>query len=172
MVSKLLGLIGTGALLALATASFILAWDVAQTQPPMFAIPGSPDAAVADASPDPRLAGRRVRPDVYYQALTDRPLFSPTRRPVSFAEPEPEPEPEPVIAVPSAPAVPVPPVLRVLGVIGSGAGLSALISHNETEADWLTSGDEIDGWTIAEIGPDWIQLSLGPQTFRVEMYQQ
>ena len=39
------------------------------------------EASTASAETSPELQ-RRDRPDIYYQAITDRPLFSPTRRPI------------------------------------------------------------------------------------------
>lgn len=171
MLSRLLALIGTLSLVALAAAAVIWAAQVTQAEPPL---PDPP--AIAEADPGPRAADRQTRrtprPAVYYEAITERPVFSPARRPVAPEEteavveepPAPEPAPEPAAAAP--------PAIRLLGVIGTGNRRSALVSHQGAEPAWITVGTVIEGWTLAEIGPDWIEMVNSPQRFRVEMYAQ
>lgn len=175
MMSKLLALIGSGLLLSAAGYASLWAAQVMQSLP---APPALPQVSETGAGAVARIlpSGRNPRPAIYYQAITQRPVFSPTRRPLEavVAAPEPEPvieAPEPVISTPVA-APPAPPQLRLLGVIGSAGALSALISNAGGDPAWLPKGSIIEGWTITDIGPDWAELGLDSQNFRIEMYEQ
>ncbi len=106
----------------------------------------------------------------YYAAITDRPLFSPTRRTVKR-----EPTPEPPIA--TAPAQIVPPSrdiplpdLQLFGTLDTGRNTSALIAETGETPAWVGIGVAVGGWTIAAIGPDWVDLAHEDKKLRLEMY--
>lgn len=87
-----------------------------------------------------------------FSEMLERPLFSPTRRPVlALAEPEagpeePEVEDEAVEAPAGAPAV------RFVGTIGQSGGMTALVLRDEaTAVEKLVVGDEVDGWRVTSV---------------------
>lgn len=113
------------------------------------------------------------RTEPYYTAITDRPLFEATRRPVS-QEAAPEPEPEVEVEEVTAPAAPteIPaPDIRLLGVLTGGARSSALISLAGDDPQWLGEGAQVDGWALSEIAPDHVLLTEKQRELRVELYQ-
>ncbi|MEQ6204725.1 hypothetical protein ABMC88_16910 [Sulfitobacter sp. HNIBRBA2951] len=145
--------------------------DVYHQQPPLpdLSRPDSATTATDLKGNDP--SPRRKRPDVFYAALLERPLFAPGRRPV-VAEPEievvaqqevREPTPEPT----KAPA----PDLGLLGVMGTDNTNSALVANAGGDPIWITTGTTIAGWTVTNIGTDWLELNLDDETIRIEMYQ-
>jgi hypothetical protein len=83
-----------------------------------------------------------------FAELTDRPPFSPTRRP---------PAPRPVArAEPTPPSPPpAPPRFRLVGVgIPEGGGPGrVLIGREGTDAEWLKEGETIDGWRVVTVEP-------------------
>ncbi|MFZ5963019.1 hypothetical protein ACOXXX_08730 [Thalassococcus sp. BH17M4-6] len=169
MMSRLLSLIGTVLLLAGAGLAGWWALTVTTRQPglPSFEM-AQPQATRAAPS---RAASRPRRPDVYYDAVTQRPLFAPDRRPLVLDDtPEADP-PDPVVATPPKPVVVPPPAVRLLGVMGAADENRALVQNAEGEALWLTQGTELAGWTISRIGPNWLDLSRASETIRIEMYQ-
>ena len=111
------------------------------------------------------------RPDVFYQAITQRPLFAPSRRPnepVSVVAPATttrpvQPQPAPIARQPEN--------LRLTGVFGQDAAKSALIDDSNGHAIWVQVETQIDGWTVTDIGADWILLSDGDATFRLELFE-
>ncbi|MDA8747768.1 hypothetical protein N9M66_06110 [Litoreibacter sp.] len=116
------------------------------------------------------------QPDTYFAAITDRPLFAPTRRaneakPVAILE-EPAPATTPVIVVQPEPEVEIPaPNLVLLGVLTGSARNSALISLNGSEPEWFRDGADIAGWKLTTIEADAIELSETDRSLRFELYR-
>ena len=86
-------------------------------------------------------------------ATRDRPLFSPTRRPIP--PPPPPPPEQPPVAV-----VPQPPNLTLVGIVMDDEGARALIRSSATKADRVQIGDDIGGWKVAQIDGRRLVLSL------------
>jgi hypothetical protein len=87
-------------------------------------------------------------------ATRDRPLFSPSRRPVA-----PPPPPVERVAEPAAP--PAPPNLTVLGIVVNGEGARAIVrSGVENKFDRVQIGDDIGGWKVSQIEGRRLVLSL------------
>jgi len=116
-----------------------------------------------------------ARPAVFYDAITDRPLFSPERRPRT-AEPMVEPE-APVVTeepeVPEMAAAPSlePPNLRLMGVMTIDGTAAALVQLSDAPAEWVKVGQSLGGWDLKDIGPDWITLTHEETETRVDMYR-
>jgi general secretion pathway protein N len=78
-------------------------------------------------------------------ATRDRPLFSPSRRPVP-------PPPPPVERVPEAAPPPPPPNVTVLGIVVDGEGARAMVrSGMKMKVERVQIGDDIGGWKVSEI---------------------
>lgn len=89
-----------------------------------------------------------------FAELTERPPFSPTRRP-----------PLPRIAIPppppAEPAPPPRPKIRLfgVGVLQNGeAGQALLARDGSGKAEWLREGDTIDGWRLLSVEPRRVRL--------------
>ncbi|MGB3316139.1 MAG: hypothetical protein WBB85_17190, partial [Albidovulum sp.] len=95
--------------------------------------PATAENAVAHPLPS-------ARPDIYYAAITERPLFSPTRRPQS-SESEPE-KAEPVedIAAESQDTGRDAPAIRLLGIMSGTGTPSALIAAEDGVSEWHKAG--------------------------------
>ncbi len=113
-----------------------------------------------------------ARADVYFSAITERPLFSPLRRPTPELGQGPAAEPDPpAVQEPVAVEI-IRPDLRLLGTLTGGERASALIAQAGGEPVWLRRGDVIGGWTLISIDPDTINLSLDSESFRLDLYPQ
>ena len=119
----------------------------------------SPDTRQPSASPI-------RRSDVYYQAITDRPIFSETRRPFT---PEQAP-PEPVSESPQK-TTEAPPLVRLLGVMSGAEQTRVLVSVDGNTPIWLSQGEKIGAWTISETGTDWFEIASGEQSIRLDLYE-
>lgn len=172
MISQLLATAGTVTLAGAVAASGYWASRVYADQP---ALPDLSAATLEDtdqAAANRRAETRAARPEVFYAALLERPLFAPGRRPVT-----PEPEIEVVVQEPAPAPAPVPekppaPDLKLLGVMGTGDTNRALVANGPGDPIWIDAGTTIAGWAVATIGTDWLELSLESETIRIEMYQQ
>ena len=88
----------------------------------------------------------KQRPEVFYAAITDRPVFEPTRRPVSTAPAQIATEPE---TAPETGRNPSPlPQLELLGVIRSSQSSSALLSVDGGAALWIKEGEMVSKWQV------------------------
>ncbi|MGD9511054.1 MAG: hypothetical protein AB7I59_00470 [Geminicoccaceae bacterium] len=116
-----------------------------------------PAEPAADLATEPLPALHLLRfeppPATDFAELTDRPPFSPTRRPpaprpVARAEPPPPPPP------------PAPPSFRLVGVgIPEGGGPGrVLIGREGADAEWLWEGQTIDGWRVVTVEPRRVRL--------------
>jgi hypothetical protein len=78
-------------------------------------------------------------------ATRDRPLFSPSRRPVP-------PPPPPIERVPEAAPPPPPPNIAVLGIVVDGEGARAMVrSGMKMKVERVQIGDDVGGWKVSEI---------------------
>ncbi len=103
-------------------------------------------------------------------ATRERPLFVPTRRPPPVAEPVVVEAPPPVVAPVAAPIVP--PNVLLTGVIISEATQLAIVqlkASGKTVA--LKPGDDLEGWTIIDIGPRRVTLKNGEEDSSLELKQ-
>ncbi len=105
------------------------------------------------------------RPNVFYDAITDRPLFAPSRRPNMISEVLEIEEPEQVQEIRR------PDNLVLSGVLDGTLSRSAFISVGGLEGEWFRTNDEIEGWAITDIGPDAITLTDGNDSFRLELFE-
>ncbi|MHA6268367.1 hypothetical protein ACXYMP_16020 [Aliiroseovarius sp. CAU 1755] len=130
--------------------------------------PESGTALVASASSD--TARLPTRPEVYFAAITERPIFAPTRRPVQAARDE-KPAQTVEVTAPLLEQDEVPLAVQVHGIRGQGDAYSALLSSGGQTPEWLDPGASIGGWKVSEIGSDWIIMNNGENSQRVELYQ-
>ena len=101
-----------------------------------------------------------------FDAMIERPLFSPTRRP-------PPPPPAP-LTMPSAGPVQAPPPpapnVTLSGVISGGGGGVALLRRPQDQTPVrVASGGQIDGWTVTEIRPRAVVLRRDARSVTVEL---
>lgn len=168
---QVLPLFGTTVLMAATAYVVVLA-----TQQDVATIPviGAPSASVelGPSARQIRLAPN-ARDDAYYTAITDRPLFQESRRPLR-TEAEPEIVAEVEDAAPSAPATPTErpvPDVRLLGVLAGGARTAALLSLAGDDPEWHSLDTVIEGWTLAEIAATHVVFTEKEREHRVELYQ-
>lgn len=171
MSVQLLPMVGTGLLAGLVAILAARAVDFGAG-----ATPVSPSIALANpveigpqTSPSEPVRTRGPRNAVFYAAITDRPLFAPTRRPV-VAETDLEPQPVEEVVVPSDDVATVFPEFRFLGSMTTEAGALALIAAGEGAAEWLARDMEVQGWRLDAIGEDWVELSSGDRKTRLELF--
>lgn len=164
-MSNVMGMFGSFVLLAGAGTSVFLAVNglIARTHelpvvPQQFAITTPPQPGEARVLPSPR-------PDVFYEAITDRPLFAPSRRPEMISEVVAIEEPKQIEEILR------PENLVLSGVLGGTPSRSAFISVGGLEGEWFRTNDEIEGWAITDIGPDAITLTDGNDSFRLELFE-
>jgi hypothetical protein len=94
-------------------------------------------------------------------ATRERPLFSPTRRPVPppavIARVEPPPPPPP--------APPEPPSLALFGIVMDGEGARAVVRASSSDkVVRLRIGDEIGGWQVTQIERQRLVVSLNERS--------
>jgi len=89
----------------------------------------------------------------------NKPLFSPTRKP-----PE-KPLAAPAVVNRSGPAEEVPPPqLSLFGIVSDPDGVRALIKLPTNQTLRVRVGDEISGWTVSQIEPRRLVLTLDKRT--------
>ncbi len=114
--------------------------------------PAGPAATPVDPLEVPAL--RQLPPLDQLSEMVDRPLFSPTRRPVVAAV---EPEAAPDEGVEEGAEAPPQveggaPAIRFVGTIGQGGGMTALVLNGDDPAvAKLVVGDEVSGWRVTEV---------------------
>lgn len=116
----------------------------------------------------------RARPDIYFAAITDRPVFEQSRRPIEsapVADEEPSvPESEPVVTPEPEGKIPEPNIV-LLGVLTGGARNSALIALNGAEPEWVRQSAEVAGWILTTIESDAIELNEADRSLRIDLYR-
>ena len=134
-----------------------LAWTSLGEAPAAVAVaqrsaPVASTVAALQALPMDETALRQLPPLDRFTTMVERPLFSPTRRPVLAAvapagegeeQAEEDTAPEPVDGAP---------VLRFVGTIGQDGAMTALVLRDaDPVVSKLVVGDEIDGWQVTEV---------------------
>ncbi|MEL7092554.1 MAG: hypothetical protein AAFN94_12545 [Pseudomonadota bacterium] len=167
---QVLPILGSAALMA--AAGYAVSLALHSTAPEIPVIRASQNAAPQGNTARQIKLAPNPRQDTFFAAITDRPLFSETRRPVvEQAAPAPEPEVEiaaPAAAPPSESAVPD---AVLLGVLTGGARTAALLSIAGADPEWLSQGARIDSWTLAEVGSNSVLFKENEREHRVELYQ-
>jgi hypothetical protein len=91
----------------------------------------------------------------HLSATRDRPLFSPSRRPVP-------PPPPPVVHAPEPVPPPPPPNVTVVGIVLDGEGARAIVRTGMGKKfERVQIGDDIGGWKVSQIEGRKLVLSLG-----------
>lgn len=130
-----------------------LAWDMAiDTAPVEAGVSGQFERA---AEGD-RMAASLPRPSLSeFSETISRPLFHPSRRPVSEVAAK-EPGAAPPSSPPPEPETDEPSGLNLVGLMGSGEkGRRALIRpQGETYGTWVEEGGRIAGWQLNSIDDD------------------
>jgi hypothetical protein len=107
------------------------------------------------------------RADVYYKAITDRPLFATNRRPFI----EDTPAKEAPITLATTAVIESRADVVLMGAMGRGDGMMALLKINDGKADWFAQGAQVQGWTVNKIEPTWVELTDGNTQLRLEMFK-
>ncbi|WP_139790545.1 hypothetical protein [Rhizobium rhizosphaerae] len=131
----------------------VLAQEAARLSPPL-SPPVSPGANPLSTIDPASLTGFR-----------DRPLFSPTRRrpPAPEREPVPAPETEPEAAPAAEPDPPL--NIRLLGIVGTPEGLTALVLDLDDETRHsLGPGETFHGWTVATLDGTEMVMTRGGES--------
>ncbi|HHI70476.1 MAG TPA: hypothetical protein ENJ91_05690 [Rhodobacteraceae bacterium] len=172
MIARVLPFAGTAILGSAVVILGIKALDVFRVEPTIETPVEDSFAGASESHRESQQAMAR-RPEVFYAAITERPLFDPSRRPFVLQETTPAPQdPVPVAVEPEKPPEELPPPQIVLqGVITKNDRNSALIGIDGKPSVWVSEGDFVDGWKINEIGSDWIEISQKARNLRVEMYK-
>lgn len=125
------------------------------------------------------LARRNAQPKRYYNAITERPLFELTRRPIEFKEPEPEieefeeveeiaDEVETVFVEPEKEAYL--PEIQLMGVLLTGSTPSVFLSVDGDGAEWYRQGDALGDWSLKTVASDYVEFSNNKKVVRVDLY--
>jgi hypothetical protein len=130
--------------------------------------PAGGTVAVADLNP---LAGLKAE---QFADIAARPLFNPTRAPAPEAAPQ--EVPEDVATVEEAPPAEPPSNpedFTLLGIAAKDGVWSVVMRWNPTnEVFRLSTGGDIQGWTVAEITPQQVTVNRGDQTLDIRMFHQ
>jgi len=140
----------TAILLALNLSLVGMIWVTLRSEPSgssgsvSTAAPSQTTAEPPGSNPKARLQGLKK-----YAAISNRPLFSQTRRPT---KPPPPPRPEKKKTVPMN--------LVLLGVvIGEHEKLALIRSKNSAKLHHVPEGTQIEGWVVEKILPDYIVVN-------------
>jgi general secretion pathway protein N len=93
----------------------------------------------------------------------DRPLFSPSRRPVP-------PPPPPVERAPEAAPPPPAPNVTVVGIVIDAEGAHAIVRSGTAPIERLQIGDVIGGWKVSQIEGRRLVLSLDDRSATFTMF--
>lgn len=123
------------------------------------------------AEPDSTEFQRASRPASFYQAILERPLFSPSRRPESLEIPvetnaERNGVDEPVEVDIRQPD------FTLHGTIATGGSGSALIAIDQEPPTWLRQQSSISGWVLSKVTPKFIELENESGTITVFLFEE
>jgi hypothetical protein len=132
-----------------------LAWTAQEDEPVTAAarsrspIPPTEQGSAPELVAEPQLL--RLPAVESFHAMLERPLFVADRKPPAVAaEPTVMPDEGPLET--EAPTGNDGPELRFVGTVGRDGAMTALVLRGEqTEVMRLVVGDEIDGWTVADV---------------------
>ncbi len=165
-----LALIGSSILASLTLIAGHTSWKLAVAHP----APTPPQLLVVDrAEPSegqkqPRLPIQR--PEVFYNAILDRPLFNANRRPVIQQAKSEENTSRPVVPASSRPQE-LPAGLSVNGVLSGGPSPTALVGTDSSGPVWISEGEEIEGWVLTKISAYEVKFSNGAREVNVELFK-
>jgi hypothetical protein len=117
-----------------------------------------------------RLAQRLdLPPRENFDAVLERPLFSPTRRPRTMPAPLVPVAAEPQFAAASKPEPDEPP-FRLVGTVSRRGSSEALVTLGGSgELVRLEAGGELEGWVVNGIGPDHLEVERDGTRRRLEI---
>ncbi|MFC3722062.1 hypothetical protein [Neoaquamicrobium sediminum] len=129
----------------------------------------SPRPAIATSAQDRERAVRtRLADD--YQAIRQRPLFSPDRKPPAVIEPVPfvEEETEYVIPPEAAPAPVAAPNWELVGLVRSERLNRAIFRKAGSPIFFdMLKGETLDGWTLSDVGRFEVFVENGQDRLRI-----
>lgn len=109
-------------------------------------------------------------PPVLTEALA-RPLFRQARRPFEAVVAEAVAEPARIVEPQTETPPPDASQLVVRGIMINGTTRRVLITTPETpDGAWLTTGADIMGWKIVELGANGVTLSAGQHSVELKLY--
>jgi hypothetical protein len=149
-------------LLACAGLGTVVALELSEGVPIAPAVTAAPpEAGALDAPGEPLTF--EPPPRRRFQAIGDRPLFSPSRRPW-------EPPVEDTPVSPEAAAPPPAPALALVGVLLTAQSRAALLQGEEQGAlAWVREGEEWSGWHLDLVEQDRVHLRAGEREEVVEL---
>lgn len=166
MKTFLLRIAGTGCLAAIFAGLVALALRPDTPENPSDKVRHSAEASGIELT---KQAAPRMRSEVYYAAITERPLFAATRRP--FVAETVTVEETPILEEPPAPDAEILPAVVLFGLMGGTDMRQALISVEGAQPEWISVGDKLGPWTLTDAGSDWLELSFDAQKIRLELYE-
>ncbi|MHA3915832.1 hypothetical protein [Halovulum sp. GXIMD14793] len=161
-----------GSIFLILVTGIVAEWVMTMKAAPPRIMPASAVVSDAPQTPQSQAAIATARPASYYSAITERPLFEVTRRPVRPDAPPPEPKPEPV-AVPEPEPEPKPvfPDVALMGVLMTGDTPRALLGLPGQDANWMRQGQEMAGWTVTKIAADHVEFKNQEEVVLLDLYK-
>jgi len=151
-----LHLAGFALLLTISAACAAIVYGEITAEPtsPIAAIaPAAAPALPVPAAEEPAFA---VPPLQTYAEVTERPLFSPSRRPAAVTQ---------QVAGPAS-------SLALVGVVISGDGRVALIRQGKAPAlARVREGQQVEGWTVRSIAPDRVVVRNGTSEAQLKLHE-
>jgi len=143
-------------LLAVAAASATVVYGELTAEPPAPAAATEPPAAPVPAAPPAQERVFVMPPLQSYAEVTERPLFSPSRRPATVTQ---------QVAGPAS-------SLALVGVVISRDGGVALIRSGKAPAlARVREGQQIEGWTVRSIAPDRVVVRNGTSEAQLKLHE-
>lgn len=170
MFRLLISSAGTACLMAMCAAGVSAAWHAYQEPQPQRSL--SDQRAFTGATEPMQINLPSPRPEVFYNATTERPLFAPTRRP---AEPYEEMEVavvEDIEPVEETSEIAPIPEMELLGVFQNGPEETALIRIGEDEPIWIAAGQVEQGWSLDEVNANAVKIHRDDTYITLEMFTQ
>lgn len=161
----------------LAAVAAVLLWQLDRSEPEMgLPVVIEPDPARTEAvDPGTTLPEPFARPDAFYDAIVERPLFAENRRPGSASAPAemaavPAEIAPTVEADPKSNAPPEPPALILKGVMLQAEERSALLVKPGGTEEWIREGELIGAWKLDRITADHVQITNSGVTLKLDLY--
>jgi hypothetical protein len=158
-----------------AAANYFIYLNAPTSEPLAPLNPASPEIAAPE-----NLEAKVPASELLLVHTQTRPLFSPTRR--KWVEPVPPPpaaleltpQPAPAEPLPAPAAVQTPPPdVTLIGIEKSPSGAKALLMKSGgSDALWLKSGEQLEGWAIHAIDASSVEMTLGERKIKLELYPQ
>jgi len=113
----------------------------------------------------------KPRPELYYAAITNRPVFEPSRRPVYVSPEQVEPESQVVNIATADDGLSPFPAVELLGVIRSSDSRSALLSIDGGAALWIKEGEMVVGWQLNRVSNEQVEFVRDSEREIVDLYK-